>query len=201
MSKLSTTTWPKRHRQTFNQLADFMNQYNIKSPTVLEVGPGATSSLLKNLLASGEGEDLSFWANRLRAFLRNVDSLIRHIPFVDLHSFEPGELLDVLPADARLIVSDINPRVIKAIAKQYPQADARVIDFADSPMKEPVDIIVCLCVIVRTSAPKTIFKNLYDSLKPGGLFVIDNRSITNFSDSFCVMERLAPQIWRKTGNS
>ncbi len=197
MSKLSTTTWPARHKQTFQQLAEYVDKFGMKSPTVLEVGPGASSALLKNLLAEGEGENLSFIANRLRAGLRNIDSLLRHIPFVGLHSFEPGELMDVLPSQAKLVVADINPRVVKAIAKQYPQVDARVHNFAQSPLDVQVDVIVCLCVLVRAAEPKVIFKNLYESLKQGGLFVIDNRSRTNFGSPSEPLVKLAAQIWRK----
>ena len=162
MPKLSTTTWPKRHENTFQQLAQCLEHLNLtENPiTVLEVGPGATSSLLKNFLAPGEGQNLSFWANRFRAALRDIDSLIRHIPFVGLHSFEPNELLKALPKKARLIVTDINPKVINAIKKQYPKLDAQVKDFAQAPFETQVDVIVCLCVLVRTSKPEIIFDNL-----------------------------------------
>ncbi len=198
MAKLSTTTWPRRHENTFKQLAECIERFGIERPTILEVGPGATSNVFRNILAGGEGENLSFFANRFRAFLRNIDSLIRHIPFVGLHSFEPGELLGAVPKDSRVIVTDINPKVIKAISKQYPQVDAQVKDFSVSPLEEPVDIIVCLCVLVRAQNPAIIFRNLYNSLKKGGIFVIDNRSKTKFSDDRTEgMERLYPQIWRK----
>jgi len=196
--RLYTTTWPERHAETFAELATWLETLDIIRPRVLHVGPGAVSACLRNRLAAGEGHRLSWPANRWRAVLRNIDSIIRHIPAMPLHSYEPGELQKALPQGSKLIVADINRRVIDAVSSQYPNLETRVLDFATEIFTPQVDVIVCLCVLVRTDAAKHLFANLYSSLKPAGLMVMDNRSVTNFSSHDTPLDKLAGQIWRKT---
>jgi SAM-dependent methyltransferase len=112
-------------------------------------------------------------------------------------SYEPGELGKVLPAGARHIVSDISSAVVEAVGRQYPAVEACVYDFAEHPYPVPADAIVCLCVLVRAREPRKIFRNLYQSLKPGGLLVMDNRSCTHFGGPEFPLERLSGQVWRK----
>ena len=194
-----TTTWPQRHRETFGELAVWLKALKLESPTVLEVGPGAATRLLSRHIRAGEGQDLSWWANRLRAGLRNLDGLLRRLPWTALYSYEPMELRDVLPSGSKLIVADISTRVIEAIRKQSPDVEARVFDFSARAFDRPVDVVVCLCVLVRAAEGNKMFSNLYHSLKPGGLFVIDNRSRSNFGTGDLPLERLSSQVWRKPG--
>ncbi|MFA5864156.1 MAG: class I SAM-dependent methyltransferase [Phycisphaerae bacterium] len=198
---VSTTTWPDRHEGTFRELGNCLNRFGISSPTVLEVGPGATTTLLRNQLASGEGQNLSWLANHYRAVLRNLDGLLRRIPNMPLCSYEPGELQEFLPAGAKLIVTDISPAVIAAIQKQYPRVEANVFDFSINAYPVPVDVIVCLCVLVRAQEPKKIWVNLYRSLKAGGLLVMDNRSCTTFGDPDLPLKKMSSQIWQKSDNT
>lgn len=197
-SRLGTTTWPERHSATFAALGHCLARLDISTPTVLNVGSGAVSAFLSHRIAPGEGDQLSWLANRWRAGLRNLDSVLRQVPSIRLHSYEPGELLDVLPKDAKLIVTDINPRVVDAITAQYPRIDARIFDFSANPFDQLVDVVVCLCVLVRANNAAEIFANLYNSLRPGGLIVMDNRSLTSFSASYeTPVEELTDHIWRK----
>lgn len=195
--QVQTTSWPKRHSGTFSELADWITRLDVRSPTVLEVGPGAMTGFLGRRLRAGEGRDLSWCANRWRATLRNMDSILRRIPWISLHSYEPGELLEILPAGSQLIVTDISHRVIETIRRQYPQAEAEVFDFAAGQFSRAVDVVVCLCVLVRAERGKEMFANLYRSLRPGGLMVMDNRSCTNFGADDMRLEKVAGQIWRK----
>jgi len=195
--QVSTTTWPQRHKGTFGELRQWLDQLQMASPKVLEVGPGAVTCLLRDQLQPGEGQNLSWVANRYRAFLRNLDGLLRRLPGMPLCSYEPGELATYLPAGSTHIVSDISPSVIEAIGRQYSQVQAKVIDFSTNQYPEPVDVIVCLCVLVRAREPKPIFANLYRSLRAGGVLVMDNRSCTSFGGPEFPVEKLAPQIWRK----
>jgi len=195
--KLQTTTWPLRHQVTFGDLSLQLKKCGIDKPRVVEVGPGAVTQFLSKYLEAGDGDDLSWWANRVRAVLRNVDGLLRRIPNISLCSYEPGELLRALPDGSELTVADISWPVIEAIRRQYPQIDAEVIDFSTQTVTPPVDVIVCLCVLVRAEYPKKIFANLYRSLSPGGLLVMDNRSCTNFGAEECPLTKLAAQVWRK----
>jgi SAM-dependent methyltransferase len=194
---VNTTTWPERHNGTFGELAGRLEAAGNLAPTVLEVGPGAVTRFLRDRLRPGEGAELSWLANRYRAFLRNLDGLLRRIPAISLCSYEPGELREALPAGAKLIVTDISPAVIEAIRRQYVDVETTVFDFAARPYGAPVDVIVCLCVLVRTAAPQAIFSNLYHSLKNGGLLVMDHRSCTTFNAAGLPLEELTPQIWRK----
>ena len=194
---VSTTTWPDRHGATFGELRNYLRQNNISTPLVLEVGPGATTQVLRDYLAAGEGKDLSWFKNRYRSFLRNVDGALRRIPSMPLCSYEPGELETYLPEGSRQIVTDISPSVIQAIEKQYPRIEARVFDFSLAPYETQVDIIVCLCVLVRAQEPEKIFSNLYSSLKSGGLMVMDSRSRTSFASPHHTLEKITSQIWRK----
>jgi hypothetical protein len=195
--QVCATTWPQRHRGTFTEFGQWLAKGNLSAPTILEVGPGAVTTLLYNQLRPGEGSKLSWWANRYRAFLRNLDGLLRRLPNLELKSYEPGELQTVLPAGAKHIVADISSAVVEAIHNQYPAVEACVYDFAENTYPIPVDGIVCLCVLVRAREPKKIFKNIYLSLKPGGLLVMDNRSCTSFGGPEFPLEKLAGQIWRK----
>jgi len=194
---LSTTTWPQRHCVTFRRLRHWLEELHVDRPVVLEVGPGAVSRVLSSFLAGGEGESLSWLANRTRAALRNADSLLRRIPVMPLRSYEPAELLQFLPPGSELIVADISRRVIEAVRRQYPQLESRVLDLHSRPFSRPVDVIVCLCVLVRTAQPRRILCNLYQSLKPGGLLVMDNRSCTQFRAPAMQLEQLDSQIWLK----
>lgn len=174
-----------------------MADFGMSCPTVLEVGPGAVTTWLRDWLRPGEGRELSWAQNRYRALLRNLDGLLRRLPGAPLCSYEPGELRDYLPAGAKRIVADISPAVIEAVGRQYPDVTARVFDFAAAAYPEPVDVIVCLCVLVRARAPERIFANLYRSLKDGGLLVMDHRSCTTFNPSGLPLKKLAGQVWRK----
>jgi SAM-dependent methyltransferase len=174
-----------------------VKELDLKSPRVLEIGPGAVSKLLVNKIAPGEGDQLSRVGNRYRALLRNLDGLVRRLPNMELRSYEPGELLSFLPADTQLTVADISERVIEAIQNQYPQACARVMDLTQEVLDPPADVIVCLCVLTRAREPGPMFANLYRSLRPGGLLVMDNRSCSSFGDPAMPLEKLAAHIWRK----
>ncbi len=195
--KICSTTWPGRHDGTFAELRKLLDEKGVTAPVVLEVGPGAASKYLAGMLASGDGEKLSPLANRWRAVLRKVDGLIRRIPNCPLHSYEPGELLKFLPAGAKLTVADISEPVIRAIEKQYPQVCARVIDFTCEKMDAPVDVVVCFCVLTRAMRPREIFENLYQSIRPGGVLVMDARSRKSFSSAEHVLEEMTGHIWRK----
>ncbi len=195
--QVCATTWPQRHTGTFTEFGRRLGEFGFSSPTVLEVGPGAVTRLLYNQLRPGEGEKLSWWSNRYRAFLRNLDGLLRRLPNLELKSYEPGELQRVLPAGSKHIVADISSAVVDAIKVQYPHVEAKVLDFSTGPLPDPVDAIVCLCVLVRAKEPQQIFKNLYHSLKSGGLLVMDNRSCSQFGGPEFPLEKLAGQIWRK----
>jgi SAM-dependent methyltransferase len=198
MAKFSTTTWPKRHTATFLELSRWLNQSALTdSPKVLEIGPGAVSCWLKDRLSAGEGHELSWLANRYRAFLRNLDGIIRRLPYVDLTSYEPAELLSVLPKKISLYVADISPNVIAAIKKQYPNVHASVFDFTKQSFSPRMDAIVCLCVLVRAEKPEVMFEKIYDSLKPGGILVMDNRSCSNFNRKKLPLKPLTSQLWQK----
>jgi SAM-dependent methyltransferase len=195
---VKTTTWPLRHTDTFTRLSQCLSAKGLSQPVVLEVGPGAATKILSPYYpAEHEGRTLSWLERRFRTFLRKVDSVIRRIPNIELCSFEPGELRKFLPHDVRQIVADISAEVITAIKKQYSNVEATVFDFSAKPFKEQTDAIVCLCVLVRAREPKKIFKHLYDSLKPGGILVMDNRSVNSFAGPECTLKPLSFQIWQK----
>ncbi|NLX04793.1 MAG: hypothetical protein GXY33_06590 [Phycisphaerae bacterium] len=195
--RVKTTTWPQRHEGTFAALGEHLRRLGVAGPRVLEVGPGATSRWLASRLAPGEGERLSAAGNRWRAFLRNLDSLVRRLPGAELQSYEPGELWSVLPEGSSLIVTDISRRVVEAVGRQYPHVEARVLDLSREALSPPADAVVCLCVLVRAESPRPIFENLCRSLRTGGLLAIDQRSVRQFAPSDFPFEQLGPQIWRK----
>ncbi len=195
-SEISTTTWPERHRDTFADLGKHLAE-NFHSPlTVLEVGPGAVTRLLKDRMPAGVGKDLPWLANRYRTVLRNVDGLLRRLTPLPLGSYEPGELKRVLPVGSRLIVADISRSVIEAVSRQYGDIEARVFDFQAGPFTEPVEVVVCLCVLVRASEPAKLFANLYRSIRPGGVLVMDERSRVSFGGADMPLEKIDGQIWR-----
>lgn len=195
---VKTTTWPLRHTDTFTRLSHCLTEKGLESPIVLEVGPGAATKILSSYYpAEYEGKTLTWVERRWRTALRKVDSVIRRIPNIELCSFEPGELRGFLPKDVRQIVADISAEVIFAIKKQYSNVEATVYDFSAKPFKEQTDAIVCLCVLVRAREPKKIFQHLYDSLKPGGILVMDNRSVNSFAGPLCALKPLSFQIWQK----
>jgi SAM-dependent methyltransferase len=195
--EVSTTTWPERHKETFAEFGSYLAKLNAPALTVLEVGPGAVTKLLKDRLPPGVGRDLPWFDNRCRAILRNVDGLLRRMTCLPLWSYEPGELVEALPPGSRLIVTDISERVVNAIKEQYGDVDARVFDFAAGSFSPPVDAVVCLCVLVRAKHPVRVFANLYQSLKPGGTLVMDQRSRRSFGSSEMPLEEITAQIWRK----
>jgi SAM-dependent methyltransferase len=199
--EVSTTTWPERHKETFAELGTYLAKLNAPALTVLEVGPGAVTRLLKDSLPAGVGKDLSWFHNRRRAILRNVDGLLRRMTSLPLCSYEPGELRQMLPPVSRLIVTDISEPVVNAIKAQYSDVDARVFDFAAGSFSPPVDAIVCLCVLVRAKQPVRVFANLYRSLKSGGILVMDQRSCRSFGSPAMPLEEITAQIWRKPDRS
>jgi hypothetical protein len=75
--KVCSTTWPHRHDGTFAELGEWVKKLGWESPRIMEVGPGAVSSWLADKIAPGEGDQLSWVANHSRAFLRNLDGLLR----------------------------------------------------------------------------------------------------------------------------
>lgn len=196
-AKFSTTTWPQRHENTFSELAEILRKSGIDSPRILEIGPGAVSRILSRSLACGEGENLSTLGNRWRALLRNIDSILRRLPGVKLSSYEPGELIHAIPKNAEIFVADISPNVISAISEQYPNVQAQVFDFAKNKFDPPLDVVVCLCVLVRAPEPEKMFTNIYHSLKHNGILVMDNRSCSNFNTCNLPLKKLTNQTWQK----
>ena len=61
----------------------------------------------------------------------------------------------------------------------------------------PVDAVVCLCVLVRADTPHAMFDHIYQSLKPDGVLVMDNRSVSNYAADHHRLEKLASQVYRK----
>lgn len=201
-AQLKTTTWPSRHEGTFARFVQYLRESHINQPTILEIGPGAVTKLLAPFYPVPDpGEPLPWLASRWRLLIRKIDSVLRRIPGIELTSFEPGELHCVLPTDVKLHVTDISPRVIAAIQKQYPGVSACVHDFSRSPYPESLDAIICLCVLVRANEPKKLFKYLYKNLKSGGILVMDNRSIRSFGGSEYPLESLSNQLFRKPGST
>ena len=196
-AKFSTTTWPQRHDNTFSVLAEILRESKPDSPVILEIGPGAVSRMLSRSLACGEGENLPWIENRWRAILRNIDGILRRLPGIKLSSYESGELIRALPECEKIFVADISPNVISAIQEQYPGVEANVFDFARAKFDPPVDVVVCLCVLVRASEPEKMFANIYHSLKPNGILVMDNRSCSRFNTGELPLKKLTNQIWRK----
>lgn len=195
--KVQSTTWPLRHEETFTSFSSHLSQIG-SQPAVLEVGPGAATKFLSPYYpAAGIGEKLSWFEGRKRFILRKLDSVLRRIPGIELCSFEPGELRRFMPESVRHFVADISAEVIGAISKQYPQVKATVYDFSQGPFSEKVDAIVCLCVLVRAKDAKILYANLYKSLNPGGLLVMDNRSVRSFGAPEFPLEPLANQVFRK----
>jgi hypothetical protein len=200
--QVRTTTWPSRHDDTFTRFIHCLCESGINTLTILEVGPGAATKLLAPYYpAPNKGEKLPWLATRWRLLIRRFDSLLRRIPGIELCSFEPGELQCLLPAYVNHHVADISLEVIAAIQKQYPEVNARVHDFSRTPYPESLDAIVCLCVLVRAKKPKKLFEHLYKSLKPGGLLVMDNRSVRSFGGPEYPLESLSNQLFRKPVNS
>ena len=200
--QVKTTTWPSRHDDTLTRFVECLCSMNVNNLTVLEVGPGAATKLLAPYYpAQNKGEKLPWLATRWRLLIRRFDSLLRRIPGIELCSFEPGELQRLLPASVNHHVADISREVIAAIQKQYPEVNARVHDFSCDPYPKRLDAIICLCVLVRAKKPKRLFKHLYKSLKPGGLLVMDNRSVKSFGGPEYPLESLSNQLFRKPMNS
>lgn len=200
--QVGTTTWPSRHDDTLIRFVHCLCESGINTLTILEVGPGAATKLLAPYYpASNKGEKFPRLATHWRLLIRRLDSLLRRIPGIELCSFEPGELQCLLPAYVNHHVADISQQVIAAIQKQYPEVNARIHDFSRTPYPESVDAIVCLCVLVRAKKPKKLFEHLYKSLKPGGLLVMDNRSVRSFGGPEYPLESLSNQLFRKPANS
>lgn len=200
--QVKTTTWPSRHDDTLTRFVDCLSSMNVNNLTVLEVGPGAATKFLAPYYpAPDKGETLPWLATRWRFLIRRFDSLLRRIPGIELCSFEPGELQCLLPAYVNHHVADISLEVIAAIQEQYLRVNARVHDFSRSPYPESLDAIICLCVLVRAKKPKMLFKHLYKSLKPGGLLVMDNRSVRSFGGPEYPLQSISNQLFRKPVNS
>lgn len=196
--RVKSTTWPSRHRDAFTRFVQCLSQLQTHTPTVLEVGPGAATKFLAPFYPDPDDGDGSRWLKaRWRALIRKTDSLLRCIPGIELHSFEPGELQRVLPANVDFHVADISKEVIKAVQKQYPNLHARLHDFSCDTFPIRVDAIICICVLVRAKEGKKLFENLYNSLEPGGLLVMDNRSVRSFGGPEYPLECLSNQLFRK----
>jgi SAM-dependent methyltransferase len=196
--QVKTTTWPLRHEETFTQFRHYLSETQQSTPAVLEVGPGAATKLLAPFYpAPRKGKRLPWLAGHWRFLIRKFDSVLRRIPGIELCSFEVGELRVFLPEDVNHHVADISAEVITAVQKQYPEVTARVHDFSNNLYPQTLDAVVCLCVLVRAKEPQKLFENIYNSLKPGGLLVMDNRSVRLFGGEDFPLESLSNQVFRK----
>lgn len=190
---LKTTTRPKRRSAQFRQIRDLvLPPPDGRALEVAEVGPGLAVRYLGRLAEEGlPGWDL----------VKRLESGVRRIPMPDA-CFENYETLELKRAlggiPSSLTVIDVNPRVVRIIARRQAGVVPIVADLAIwkpgalVPLFARFDLVVAFAVLGRVpSGSKDVARaNIGALVKPDGVLLMDDdpgaefMSITGFTDCF-----------------
>ncbi len=192
-----STTWADRHHQSFHRLSELLQARGSTAPLVLDIGPGAVAAILAGLFPGQAGAELSARQRWRRSLARRLDMLLRRVPWIKLHTFEPVELSRVLPPDHRLVVIDSSDRVLRAVQRALPQAQCHRLDICRRAIPYRADVIVCYNVLTLLPDGAKAFRHLLDALAGGGLLLIDNRSIDRLAKASTPLERVDDKIHLK----
>lgn len=205
MDSVGSTSWHHRHLSSFHKLDELLRAGGATRPAIVLIGPGAVTRLAAPFLSDGARR-----AGPLRQIVADVaryaDQIVRRAPFASLRSLEPVELRATLSMPFELIVVDRSARVLKAVARDLPDARRLQMDIAAQPiMFAPTDasaaplladVVIAFNVICRASDPPRAMRHVVDVIRPGGYLLVDDRTAAS-----CLMEHpfehVAPKIHRR----
>lgn len=195
MQSIGSTSWPNRHRHAFQRLAARLSAVS-GEPTVLIVGPGAATRLMRPFLADaaaprpGAGRFLTDLA-------RFADQLLRRLPWVSLVSLEPAELRQVIGRPVRWTIVDRSQRVLRAVAEDLPDAAFHEIDIARQSIPVAADVVVAFNVVPRTDDPPAAMRHVAAAVRPGGYLLVDDRSAGRWLPGPPAFEKIDEKLYRR----
>jgi len=192
-----STTWAHRHHGPFRRLGELLRADGLEAPLVVDIGPGAVCRALAWLFPRHIESEGSWLQRRRRSLARRLDTLLRRLPWTKLQTFEPIELSAVLPEHHRLVVIDAHARVLQAARDALPGVACCQVDIGCEPIPYRADVIVCYNVLPVLADGPRAFGHVLAALKPGGLLLIDNRSLRQFAPQAAPLERIDAKIHRK----
>jgi hypothetical protein len=197
---LQTTTWIRRSNDTLNYIVDNAVSMGIKSPTVIEYGPGGRVSFMAELfdyrLRHASSEDDS----SVRGIVHTLESAVRKTGLFSLTTWESREIADVLYplAPREMHVIDKEQKVIDAAKKSMNGVLSiavryHLLDIEKDPVPLEADLVFAYNVIERTRNRKRAFETIASSVKFNGLL---STTYSPVSDSFSL---IAPGLFRRIG--
>lgn len=169
-------------------------------PTVLLVGPGAVTRVMRPFLHDAADEAPPSLLRRLRTDLaRFADQALRRIPTLPLVSLEPRELRTALGQPVHLVVVDVSRRVLEAVRRDDPDAECHALDISHRDLPVTADVVVAFNVVSRIANGAVAVAHLTAAVAAGGLLLLDDRSarrwlIPHHPEFSIVM----PKIYRRT---
>lgn len=172
---VGSTSWHNRHKVYFDRLNELLVESGVVRPTVMIVGPGAVTTIASPFL-----NDAARPTSAIRKLVgdaaRYGDQLLRRIPLMPLRSLEPGEVEAALTIPHELIVVDRSRRALAAVARALPGARCILCDLTLAGPGVQADAVVAFNIVCRLERPADGMRHLIDSVRPGGLLLIDDRS-------------------------
>lgn len=191
-----TTSWPRRHWQTFGKLAKLLAE-EPADPVIVLIGPGGVSRPMRRLMPAQTDVRPAKWRRAIRNLPRFMDQALRRIPVMPLVSYEPAELAALIQRPYRLVAVDISRRVLTAVKREYPLTQTYCVDLAREPIPVMGDVVIVFSVLTRTADPPRAMQHVLGSLRPGGLIVIDDRSANNWLPGPPAFVPVVEQIFRR----
>lgn len=193
---VGSTSWPQRHRNAFRQLAELVAAFKT-DPTVVIVGPGGVTRLLRPLLHDAATPHRSILHRTVNDLARGADQVLRRLPFLPLVSLEPLEVEHALARPHRLIVVDRSRRVLAAVRRDLPRAECHCLDISTERIPVDGDAVIAFNVISRTANADAAATRLIAAVRPGGLLLIDERSAQRIRPALASFEQVAEKIYRR----
>jgi len=167
-----STTWAHRHHGPFRRLGELLRADGLEAPLVVDIGPGAVCRALAWLFPRHIESEGSWLQRRRRSLARRLDTLLRRLPWTKLQTFEPIEL-------------------------SLPGVACCQVDIGCEPIPYRADVIVCYNVLPVLADGPRAFGHVLAALKPGGLLLIDNRSLRQFAAGPVPLQQIDEKIHRK----
>jgi len=196
---VGSTSWHNRHKAYFDRLRDLLIQDGTTRPTVMIVGPGAVTVIAAPFL-----NDAARPASAVRKLIgdaaRYSDQLLRRIPFMPLRSLEPREVEASLGISHELVVADRSQRVLAAVKRELPTARCINCDLSLSSPGVQADAVIAFNIVCRLEQPGIGLQHLIESVRPGGLLLIDDRSAHAHLPAGSFIE-IAPKTHRRIADA
>ena len=126
-------------------------------------------------------------ANYYDALVKDEEATLKWCDFVDKHAkgkkvlelaCGSGEISnELMKRGYDILATDISESMLDKLRQKYPYIKTKQLDMNDFELDDKFDTIICFCDSINyLSDYRSMFKHVYDSLLPGGIFMFDMHS-------------------------